>query len=156
MNELINFRTKNTHRICKLVDNEGNIIVEDDAIFTKLANEFRVSNKAYDEVSDVEINEYRNKYIHENPDYKIPEITEDEIVSAIFYVKKSNDSDKNIPRKFIKGFYKLIMIPLLLLFNNIFRERYIPDIFKQADVTPLYKGKGSKTQTIALYSLVHS
>ncbi|CAL8139776.1 unnamed protein product [Orchesella dallaii] len=75
-------------------------------------------------------------------------VSSNNVENAIKYVKKCKQSiDNNIPTKIYKEYANLLSIPLTIIFTNIFSLCQIPKYFKLADVTALYKGKGSRSQS---------
>ncbi|CAL8083504.1 unnamed protein product [Orchesella dallaii] len=67
-------------------------------------------------------------------------------MKAIAHVKKCKDTEANIPKYVFKRFANLLVIPLKILYLNIFLTGIVPQNFKMAYCTPLYKGKGRTTQ----------
>ncbi len=115
-------------------------------------------NKCLDELSAYE-DEYKNlndiayQELHENYMSSVGEV---QIVNAIKYVKKGKETENNIPKRIYKLFSNSLAIPISIMFTNIFLSGIVPDSFKKADVTPLYKGKGKRTSSSsfrAIFSL---
>ena len=63
---------------------------------------------------------------------------------ALLHVKATTYSPDNIPGIFIRNLAFLLTIPVFKLFNMSLQSGTFPSLWKFADVTPLYKGKGSK------------
>ena len=59
---------------------------------------------------------------------------------------KSMGSDNCHPM-FLKETSNILNGPLQTIFNKSFKEGIVPDIWKEANITPLYKNKGSKSDT---------
>lgn len=59
---------------------------------------------------------------------------------------KSATGPDNISTRFLKYFSSLLSVPLELIFNKILVSGEMPDIWKHADVTPIFKGKGKRSE----------
>jgi hypothetical protein len=85
-------------------------------------------------------------YFHLNPPALADierEVTPDEVNEASSYVKPNSSVVSNIPMKIFKLCFLAFLVPLAILFMDIFKSALIPDSLKVATVIPLYKGKGS-------------
>jgi len=73
--------------------------------------------------------------------------TRSEIEKVINKMKdKSATGPDNISTRFLKSFSAFIAVPLELIFNKTLRQGILPTIWKHADVTPIYKGKGKRSE----------
>jgi hypothetical protein len=73
----------------------------------------------------------------------ISPVTTEEVRSCFRKLKKKTASKSELPVKVLFDFQKYLLLPLSILFSNIMATGQIPNRFKEALVTPLYKGKGS-------------
>ncbi|CAL8130180.1 unnamed protein product [Orchesella dallaii] len=143
MNLLTKFRVKRKQRIPKLVSSNGSVLDSDELLCNQLADEFIVRDCTSD-VSDLSeaIKKYEEVFVNDNPDYKFKNVTSQEVAEAMIYVKKSKDNVQSVPRSIYRQFVHILSIPLAIIFNMILVTYEMPNSFKTASCTPLYKGKG--------------
>lgn len=155
MNEMIKFRCKQSTKILKLVTSSGRVIENEELIAKQLASEFIVNNSCSDvnkctnELTCYE-EEYRNcndEELQEFHRFNMSSISELQVTNSIKYIKKGKETENNVPKRIYKLFSDSLAIPISIIFTEIFLSGKIPDIFKKADVTPLYKGKGKKSSS---------
>jgi hypothetical protein len=81
-----------------------------------------------------------------NPKFKIREFELKEVSSALGSLSKDSAAGNiEIDTAVLKGCAQEIAKPLTELFNRCLSTGEIPDEFKIAQITPIYKGKGSKS-----------
>jgi hypothetical protein len=77
-------------------------------------------------------------------DDSLCQVSPDEVKAAITSIKSNASVVPGlIPLKIFKWCFLAFLLPLSVLFTNIFTTMQIPDFLKCASAIPLYKGKGS-------------
>ncbi len=147
INDLTGFRKKPRNKITKLILPDSNVIIDKtDEINSVLANQFIVQsdNKITETVLKDSIEKYESTYVCNDND-KISPITSDEIDKALTTTKKDSYSDFFVPLSMLKKCKVIVVLHLVTLFNYILSSCIVPQSFKATIVTPIYKGKGAKT-----------
>jgi hypothetical protein len=147
INTLTGFKKKPRNKITKLIIPESNVVVvKTDEINRVLANQFIVhnDNKITETVVIDNLKKYESTYVCIDND-KISPITLDEIDKALTTTKKDSYSDFFVPLSMLKKCKLIVVLQLVTLFNYILSSCTVPQSFKATTVTPIYKGKGAKT-----------
>lgn len=147
VNELTSFRKKSAPKINKLLDPTNDIIVDKpNDINEILANQFLIKSPSFVSVTDidVEIENYCNSYncneLGSWQDFSL--VTNNDVKEALKLTKKDTTNEMYVPLKILKVCEDVVSIHLAKLFTIMFWYSIVPQCFKSAIVTPLYKGKG--------------
>jgi hypothetical protein len=138
-NELSNFRLKKAQTIPFLISG-GEKLVEASAIAESLSDQFALPG--HDDTDEI---------LKLADDIKIDDseidkfLTPADIISAYKTLKRSTCYGTEIPYIFLKTFIGPLSYPLKYMFDNFLIRRHLPKSFNSAVITPLYKGKGSRT-----------
>jgi len=137
MNQLTRFRWKEKHKFINVTDKSGNICGTNEEIAKALSEVFLLPDQKTDEATTPA------PYIKQNEiNYEVSTQT---VFDAINSTKTTPVSAVEVPPIFIKGMSMLLSDPICQLFNESLKEGYYPSEWKTSYVTPLYKGRGSKT-----------
>jgi len=118
-------------------------LISDSEEKAKLFSEaFILSDTSNDADRQKLLNDIRDK---KSPGLTIPSVTAEEINQVGYKLKNKYSSSDVIPINILKPLLPSILLPLSLLFSTIIHTGDYPIKFKEAIVTPFYKGKGSLT-----------
>lgn len=142
-NELTNFRRLNSMPITKLVTKDNREVENEVEIAALFAKEYIITESASDlKDLDERINDYDCNYT----DHPSSDVQPAEILAAIRGIKKCKPDVHSIPKKVYKCFADCFIIPLSMIFMSIIKTGVVPEMLKEADCFPLYKGKGKLNQ----------
>ncbi len=120
MNELLNYKSKSSTKVCKLVDNEGNVLDDNDSVCSKFADEFIVKSSVSETIHlKKDIDDYVKLFLNENPDYMKFPFFDTEILAAVHYVKKGNSAG-SIPMRVMKACIETLVT--CACWNNITQQ----------------------------------
>ena len=142
--EYVNKRKSVKNSIGPITDSDG-MIVNDDVNISNILNKYFASVFAHENNDDLpEAPNYRNF----NEPQKLSNIiiTEENVKEYIDKLKpnKSHGPD-NIHAIVIKELKDIIAKPLTVMFNSIVNSGIIPQDFKNANVTPIFKKRDKKS-----------
>ena len=70
-------------------------------------------------------------------------ITPNDVLTALLNLKPKYNSPDDIPAFFLKTFAAFLTSPLTIIFNYSLQSASLPQDWKHASVSPIFKGKGS-------------
>ena len=75
----------------------------------------------------------------------IPDVIESEVLRAISEINKATSTGTDsLPASSIKTFSKLAIVLICNIFSSFIKEGFVPDIWKVAYVTPIFKNRKYK------------
>jgi hypothetical protein len=145
VNILTGFRKKPHKKVTKLVDTDGEVVIDEEKINCLLANQFVIKSVNVVPASTLkdEMKKYEANYVCNDDNFS--PVTVDEINDALSLTKKDNFSDTFVPLTILKKCQNIVSLQLSILFNLILSTFVVPQSFKSTIVTPIYKGKGLRT-----------
>jgi exonuclease III len=138
-NELSNFKLKRSDPIHELYVNDK-ILTDPPSICDALSAVFTLPGS--NESEDIQgLTNTINVTQADIEDLLSPDL----IKSSFQSLKPSTSSDSEIPYCFLKRFIDQLSFPITLIFSRFLQIKRLPSLFKSATITPIFKGKGSRT-----------
>ena len=136
--------TKSKDRVGPLKDSSGTIIDDDQSMCDTLNNFFA---SVFTKEDTHNVPEVVNIFNEENSQFlSTVQITSDDVYDKIIKLKdgKAPGDDGFVP-EFLKCLANVVSVPLAVIYNKSIAEGIVPQEWKRANVTPLFK-KGSRSE----------